>query len=111
MIVCALARPLVVAHAFERTTLPRPVAGHLSVCLRCRALEARTRRTARSLRRLRDLPVPGETSGAAAVLSLGPVSRGETERLAAGPRWLLAGAGAAAAVAAAAWLRRSVPAR
>jgi hypothetical protein len=109
MMGCALARPLVVAHAFERTTLPRPVAGHLSRCLHCRALQARTRRTARSLRRLRDLPVPGEASGAVAVH--GRASRGHPDRLPARPRWLLAGAGAAAAVAAVAWLRRSEPAR
>lgn len=108
MMRCRLARPFVVAHAHERTRTPRPVAAHLSGCLACQALEARTRRTARSLRDLREVPVAGESLGAWRVPVLGGPPLAPVRPAS---RWVVAGAGAAAALAAAAWLRRSVPAR
>ncbi len=65
-LVCAIARPFVVAGAFDGEPLNPRIEAHRNGCLRCQAAEARARTTGRTLHGLGHGPVdpPTDLSGA-----------------------------------------------
>lgn len=65
---CAVARPFIVAGAFDGQPLNRRVEAHRKGCLRCQAVEVRARATGRTLHSLDHDPVDPPTDLAGSVV-------------------------------------------